>query len=80
MRGADGGEAVVRSFSWQLLLTSTVNCIINDQCCAGSAQSFKNQISHVTHMNMKYKMKARELRCGKNANRSKKTLVEILNN
>ena len=37
MRGADGGDAVVGSLSWQLLQTSAVHCIVGEQCSAGSA-------------------------------------------
>ena len=37
MRGADGGDVVVGSLSWQLLQTSAVHSIVGEQCSAGSA-------------------------------------------
>ena len=37
MCGADGGDAVVGSLSWQLLQTSAVHSIVGEQCSAGSA-------------------------------------------
>ena len=37
MRGADGGDVVVGSLSWQLLQTSAVHSIVGEQCSEGSA-------------------------------------------